>query len=1127
MLVGLYHFHVKIMFKKILFFFLTLGILVSVCTGSALYWYVVVEPGDEIEIENIRNILGKESNVYYSDGVTKLGAFFDETHRQYVPYEDIPKTFVNALVAAEDNRFFEHFGFDLVGIGRAMIKNIEAGRIVQGGSTLTQQTAKNLFKRVDRSIAEKFKELLLALRLEYRYSKEQIFEFYANQFYVSGNGHGLGIAARYYFDKKPSELSLVESAFIAGSVKRPNYYNPFIKKTQEDIDLAKVRADDRLRYVLDKMKEAETITTREYSQALVEGVPFNKGQFGYELDYVMELVRDAVGLNVITDALAAQGVSNISTSGVSIITSIDKTLQDKTLYSLRQQLSELDVRLRGYQHDEVQAELANFDYRGDLNLNVGSFLFGIVESINGKGDNLQVVVSFGLELGNAVIDWKGLQRLTLSDVQWRKNRWAEIRKADKEALLAQVKKGDKVWVSVREVAEDGTVLLDLERYPKVQGGALVMHHGAIKSVAGGTENRFFNRAIYGKRTMGSAFKPFAYTAALQLGWNSADSLRNSRSLFVYQNQPYFPRPDHKSPFEQVSMSYAGIKSENLASVWLIYHLTDYLNDEQFHDLASHLGFTPQTVDGAKESYQRYKTRIRDTYGLQVTRDLLYAAAYDLAVKGVETDFLFDGMVKEYQDIVDLEYGFGYSKFKEQLKNERNTNGKDYTDSDRNEYSHRENMLSRNFLRAKVIRSDFRTFVSQFQREVDIFAPPRTTVLQYSDAARVPYLYRSITTGNYHFGYNLSDIGAYRLVPESILRGTLSAMSPHDKDVFWNRVVIEDMLTVSSFDMLERQTQTEYKRLSEKPSYDFEVISHIRDFRVTVGLHYLIALAKEMGVYSQLEPVLSFPLGSNVVTLLEAVRFYEGIASGTVWNFPIDKDGNGGELGVIDRIESGDGKLLYQAAPTPLTVVDPETSIAAGHILENVIKFGTGREANKNVHLVSADPVRTEALTSLNLSVPLLGKTGTANNYANASFLGYLPGINKEKRKMVIEDGYTVGVYVGYDDNKPMRQKSNRIAGSAGALPPWISIVNQLILEKEYADILDPVDLSFDGLPLSRPNLGQINLSMNIENGGLLTQPAHQVADSMRMQPSVMTFGELSEAGTVTLKRSYRPFWSVR
>ena len=204
------------MIKKIFLALLLVVLLVLAGTGGVLYYFVVLEPGEEIYEENIRSILGRESPVFYSDGLTPLGAFFSEARRQYVDYREIPQTFINALVAAEDNRFFSHFGFDVQGIARAAIKNIEAGRIVQGGSTLTQQTAKNLYKRKDRSYRSKFIELIYALRLEYRYTKEDILEFYSNQFFVSGNGHGLGVAARYYFDKKPEELTLIESPILPG-----------------------------------------------------------------------------------------------------------------------------------------------------------------------------------------------------------------------------------------------------------------------------------------------------------------------------------------------------------------------------------------------------------------------------------------------------------------------------------------------------------------------------------------------------------------------------------------------------------------------------------------------------------------------------------------------------------------------------------------------------------------------------------------------------------------------------------------------------------------------------------------------------------------------------------------------
>lgn len=1121
------------MLKKIIFFFLFVGIIAAAGIGGALYWYIVVEPGEEIKIENIRSILGKESNVYYSDGKTKLGVFFDETHRQYVYYNEIPQNFVNALVASEDSTFFKHFGFDPVGISRAMVANVKAKRIVQGGSTLTQQTAKNLFKRTDRSIEEKLKELLLALRLEYHYTKEQIFEFYANQFYVSGNGHGLGVAARYYFNKNVSDLSLVECAFIAGSVKRPNYYNPFIKKNTELASLAKQRATIRLRYVLDNMREHGMISGYAYDKAIQEGVPFNKGQFGYELDYVMELVRDAVALPKVTETLEEMGVDNISTSGASIITSIDKDLQAHTLYSLRKQLSDLDIRLRGYERDVVQEEIEALDYRGDIQLEKGSFLFGKVDSINGKDDSLDIAVDFGSKIGYGSIDATGFEAVLPSWAQWKRGRWAKVEKKDKTSLLQEIQRGDSIWVSVREMREDGTALLDFEKYPTVQGGALVMQKGAIKSVAGGSENRFFNRAIYGKRTMGSAFKPFLYTAALQLGWNSCDPLWNGRDLFIYQTQPYFPRPDHTSPFDNVSMSWAGIKSENLASIWLVYHLTDHLDGEQFHDLASKLGFAPQIVDGEKESYKRYSRRVRDKYGVLVNHNVLKTTAFDLAVKSIETDFLFEGMSTEYAELADLDYGHHYERFYEELlkaeeldKEEKKKQDKELTSREKAEYKLRKKMLSKSFLIAGTLKKELNTFIEDFELDFDIFSTASTDALQYSNVEEVPRLYRSVVTGRFHFGYGFEDDENYMHYSNALIRNLMFDMSDYERSNFWQKVVLGETTTVAAYEMVLPQIEVEYAKLREKNPYDFEVLSQVEDFRVTVGLHYLIALAKEMGVKSKLEPVLSFPLGSNVVTLLEAVRFYEAIATGTVWYQDSTEDGGGEELAIIERIESEEGDILYQAEAKSKRVVDKKTTIAAGHILENVIKHGTGHMAHNKVRISSIDEAKAKELKTLNLPVPLLGKTGTANNYTNASFLGYVPGVDEKSRALVLENGYAVGVYVGYDDNKQMRGKTIRIAGAAGALPPWISIVNQLLKVNEYGEKIDTVDLLFDGLYIERQRVNQLNIAMDMKNGGLPTDPGQKVSKTSRTQPSLITFGELSKKGKITLNRDYKPFWTV-
>ena len=136
-----------------------------------------------------------------------------------------------AIVAAEDGAYWSHPGVNLWGIARAMVANVQAGRLVAGGSTITQQTAKNLYYRPDRSLKSKWTELINALRLEHHHSKEDILTFYANQFHVHGNGRGIGIAARYFFDRdltaQDVEWGLLESAYVAGLVKGPSLYDPF------------------------------------------------------------------------------------------------------------------------------------------------------------------------------------------------------------------------------------------------------------------------------------------------------------------------------------------------------------------------------------------------------------------------------------------------------------------------------------------------------------------------------------------------------------------------------------------------------------------------------------------------------------------------------------------------------------------------------------------------------------------------------------------------------------------------------------------------------------------------------------------------------------------------------------
>jgi membrane peptidoglycan carboxypeptidase len=1111
------------MFKKIFYLSSFFIVLAASGLGWAFYWFVVLHPGDEINPANIQRILGKESPVFFSDGKTRLGVFFDQAHRQYVAYEQIPKDFVNALVASEDNNFFSHYGFDPLGMMRAALKNYQMGRVVQGGSTLTQQTAKNLFKRSGRSYQAKIKELLFALRLEYYYPKEKIFEFYANQFYVSGNGHGLGVAARYYFNKPVEELSLLECAFIAGSVKKPNYYNPFIKKTDEAAATARENAHARVRYVLEKMREAGKLTDEQFREAISSEVVFHQGTMGYALDYVMEMVTDAVATPDILEALKAQGIDNLSTSGLRIITTVDEGLQKQTLYSLRQELSRLDVRLRGYVRGEVQKELQATDYAGDMLLKKHAFLFGTITGITrttekGKA-SVRIQVDLGRNLGTGVIQEQGLMGLLTAQMKWKQGRWSDAEVKDLPLLLSELREGDRAWVSIQDIAADGTVALELERFPKIQGGALILQEGVIKAMAGGVENRFFNRAIYAKRTMGSAFKPFVYTAALQLGWNATDLLSNKRDVFVYQGQPYFPRPDHKSENSQVSMSWAGVHSENLASVWLLYHLCDHLTMTQFQEVAAHVGLSPKNLSGETESYESYVARIRDRHGIIINKDVVGKAAFDHAVANLETDFIFENRLPEYTVMKNLRYGSVTGGPAIDIATQ--LQGKDMTESERQEIVLRKSLLTgQNYLSLVALQQE----MSSYRHEVE---DPWTSSDLFTgrESQGQASLYYDSLHERYTFTRRRSS-GALQAVVLNQLRESLLQQDGAGREKFWSDVLLDSLLSSATIDMVRKQVDLESKRLSALPLYNLDVLSSVKDFRLLVGLQYLIKFAQELGVKSQLDPVLSFPLGSNVVTLLEFVRMYEGIVTGEV----VLSEGQGEDsrdlLSIIDRIESAEGEVLYQPKRKGTRLVAPETSLVVGHILENVVKFGTGRYADKNVRLADIDEEAGKKFADFDLAIPLLGKTGTANNYTNAAFFGYLPGLASQGGDLVANGGYAVGVYVGFDDNEDMRRSSTKITGSEGALPMWTELVRELLREKGYAQQLDPVEISFSGLILQRPSLGQLNLAVQADRGGKLPSHVSEVDVKNRLVPSIMTFGELDNAGVFIPARQYKPFWKA-
>ncbi|MDH4318747.1 MAG: transglycosylase domain-containing protein, partial [Desulfobulbaceae bacterium] len=866
--------------KKLLVFSVVLSLLGLCSAFGILYWLVVVDPGPEIQESYIETILARESPVLYSNGDDPIGVLFQDTHRRYLPFNAIPKMFINAITAAEDNQFFHHYGIDIPSIARAMYANIKAGRIVQGGSTITQQTAKNLFKRQSRTFGAKLKELLFALRLEYHYPKEKILEFYCNQFFVSGNGHGLGVAARYYFDKEVEELSLTELAFIAGSVKSPNTFNPFTKKNRASSQTARDRAKDRTAYVLRKMYEQGMISQKEMDSGLQEEIVFKSGKMSYSLNSIIDSVKDALGSTSVTEAMEAQGISNVSTSGIRIITSIDKNIQEKTLLALRRELSRLDVRMRGYNRQEVQQEYRSLEYPGDTELLVGSFVFGTISNIREQKNGGPLIdVLLDVKNQQGILDVEGLTSMVTAHTKWREQRWSSPDRDDLHLLLAELQIGDRVFVHLRSIEDNGKILLDLERFSEMEGAALVTRKGMVKAMVGGMENRYFNRAMDAKRSMGSVFKPFLFAAALQLGWNNTDPLDNRRNVFVFQGKPYFPRPDHHSPYNEVSMAWAGVNSENVAAVWLLYHLLDHLSPQHLRDIATRLDMAPRTnQQGTIESYNHFKARIRDDHGIVVDEDTIRRAAFERAVSTLEADFLFDQRIDEYKQLLHCSYGQDFQNFIEQINLELADGNLDQ--KQRNELLLRKRILSTNFLSLRRALQALRAH--QIYYEAMLRSGESTTPGYQTSQPSLPQNGFFFLNAQHHLVFTLEPPGSdnvRELLSPLDIYTQLQGFEPDKRADYWQSILLGGHFSVYTVSEVNRQYESELEQLRALPPYSMEVLCYVRDYLITTGLQYLRGLARETGIFSKLDPVLSFPLGSNVVSLFETVGMYETLILG--------------------------------------------------------------------------------------------------------------------------------------------------------------------------------------------------------------------------------------------------------
>ena len=940
-------------------------------------FYIVVfkilperDPDNQFNRANILQVLSGETRVFYEDGENLLGAFFDANHRVYVPYGDIPVNLINALIAAEDSRYWTHNGYDLKGFMRAMVNNVKSGRVSQGGSSLTQQAVKNIFGREERSIKEKLKEFLNALRMEKHFSKEDILEFYLNQFHVSGTGKGVAIAAQYFFNKELKDLTLAECAFIAGSVKGPFNYDPFIQRTEERRKRALERGETRLRYVLGRMVEEGYIEQADMDAAIAKPLEFNHGNFRFTMSTTLERLEERLDSDFFHELFQQEGIEDWRKAQLEITTTLNAKSQDAAKRALQTNISNLQLQLGGFVLPKAQfANRARTARKGD-------YLYGAVDSV--FYDTTGRLQSLKLNFGQL----KGI--VTEQSV----NDFAKLAGGDVNKILAtQLKPGAILLVSIiDETPIDGYAQCKIETEPVLQGALVAIQNGKVLASQGGFHNTGFDRSFKALRQLGSSWKPILYALALKYHWNYLDNLENEFNAFQYGNQFYFPRPDHKNKGDVVSIAWAATRSENIASIWLLEHLLDKLSDKEFEDVARENGF----ARNPDEERIKFVERLRDKFGLMMKEDVKREIEFTKARDALVERYMNDGKVLQARAVQNLRYG---------------------------------------------------TF----------------TDIGLKQAKRDPKITKYV---NHNFK-RYSEIWRAREIQE---------LDPDEST---------KLLPLDSVQLIENFTLADFKRLNAMiepvdSDADYFDMAHLRywpDYRRALAMADYARFANEIGIHQKLQKVFSMPLGVNDITLAEITTAYQTLLTGKIFKC---KDANWTEACFIKEIKNRDGRTIFRNKMESMTVLDDTVTTQMGVMLRSVFTNGTAHS-----QLTALSVKNPEGASKLRY--PVMGKTGTTNDYRNVAFLGALPTYVREKNGIALDSVIAIGSYVGFDDNKPLKSGRTRIAGASGGLPQWASFA------KEEIDILG-IPKQIDFLDISMIATGEVPLMLTNERGELTVDP---------------------------------------
>ena len=472
--------------KLILSTLLTLFILGCVAVGMVYVQFKSELP----DVESLKTVeLQQPMQIYTSDG--KLIGEVGEQRRIPVKLENIPEKLIQAVLATEDSRFYEHHGLDPIGIARALMVTINKGGTSQGASTITQQLARNFFLTSEKTFTRKAKEAILAIEIENALNKQEILELYLNKIYLGYRSYGVAAAAKTYFGKELNQLTLSEMAVIAGLPKAPSTMNPLSSPK---------RALERRNVVLWRMLDQKYITQQEYDAALKEPIvaSYHGAKLDFRADYVTEMVRQ--------EMVKRFGEENAYTKGYQVYTTVLSNDQEVAQKAVRDNLIAYDMR-HGYRGGAPLWKKGETPWDNDTIIgflkklpNSEPFIPAAVISVSKSGAELLLASEEKMTLPSSAMRWTGQAN--------------------------PVKTGDQIWIRKNDKGE-----WVLGQIPQANSALVSLNsdNGAIEAIVGGFsfEQSKFNRATQSLVQVGSSIKPFIYAAALEKGLTLSSVLQDT------------------------------------------------------------------------------------------------------------------------------------------------------------------------------------------------------------------------------------------------------------------------------------------------------------------------------------------------------------------------------------------------------------------------------------------------------------------------------------------------------------------------------------------------------------------------------------------------------------------------